>query len=358
MYKTDVSDYNTLKNQRDYSKILKKYESMKLKTEPTELQKYYQYLTYQQPILDELNYVSERMKNEDIRTKTNDFNFIEDLRKKREELMKVNSKKEQDAGIATLFEPKMRMEEPDITPTIITDLELAYIEPKTELKASGLFGDEDEGIYGPEFGEIDYEKEPLTEEDKVQRRKFVKAKKAQEKISAALLGKLKRDKFVQEEVEPRIKAASRLQESVREKQKNLKATKKERDELKKAKEAATKIQSAFRVKKAIGKASDIASEREIKKAADAASRLQAAVKGKLKRDKFVEEEPMRAATKIQKIYRGSSQREKMRLQNVEKDLTDALSLASTVADKARIEQEFAVKRGRGRPVGSKNKPKP
>jgi len=346
MYKTDVSDYNTLKNQRDYSKILKKYESMKLKTEPTELQKYYQYLTYQQPILDELNYVSERMKNEDIRTKTNDFNFIEDLRKKREELMKVNSKKEEDAGIATLFEPKMRMEEPDMTPTIITDLELAYIEPKTELKASGLFGDEDEGIYGPEFGEIDYEKEPLTEEDKEQRRKFVKAKKAQEKIGAALLGKLKRDRLIKEEVEPRIKAASRLQESVREKQKNLKATQKERDELKKAKEAATKIQSAFRVKK------------EIKKAADAASKLQAAVKRKPIRDKFVEEEPMRAATKIQKIFRGSSQREKMRLQNVEKDLTDALSLASTVADRARIEQEFSVKRGRGRPVGSKNKPKP
>ena len=238
MYKTDVSDYNTLKNQRDYSKILKKYESMKLKTEPTELQKYYQYLTYQQPILDELNYVSERMKNEDIRTKTNDFNFIEDLRKKREELMKVNSKKEEDAGIATLFEPEIRMEEPDMTPTIITDLELAYIdpEPKTEIKliekASGLFGDEDEGIYGPEFPIVD-ENEPLTEEEKEGRRKNIKAREAAQKIGVALLGKLKRDKFV-EAVAPTTKAA-------------------------------TTIQNAIRVKKAIDKTSTIAAAKEIER---------------------------------------------------------------------------------------------
>ena len=41
----DLSDYNSLKNQRNYSEIIKKYSSKKLKTEPTELQKYYEYLT-------------------------------------------------------------------------------------------------------------------------------------------------------------------------------------------------------------------------------------------------------------------------------------------------------------------------
>jgi hypothetical protein len=47
----DISDYNSLKNQKDISKMLNKYKK-KLPTQPTELQKYYQYMTYQQPILD------------------------------------------------------------------------------------------------------------------------------------------------------------------------------------------------------------------------------------------------------------------------------------------------------------------
>ena len=41
----NISDNNSLKKQRDYGKIVKKYETVKLKTEPNELQKYYQYLT-------------------------------------------------------------------------------------------------------------------------------------------------------------------------------------------------------------------------------------------------------------------------------------------------------------------------
>jgi hypothetical protein len=335
MYKTDVSDYNTLKNQRDYSKIFKKYESQKLKTEPTELQKYYQYLTYQQPILDELNYVSERMKNEDIRTKTNDFNFIEDLRKKREELMKVNSKKERDEGIATLFEPEIK-EEPDMTPTIITRLELENIEPR--IKASGLFDDEDAGIYDIDlFGDIDYEKEPLTEEEKVGRRKAVKANNAREKIAAAIKKRPERalaTKKAEEERDKFLKtkaAASRLLEGVREKQKNLKATEAERGELKKAKEAAVKIQKAARTKIETQKERD-----QLKKAKEAVVKIQRTAK----------------ATNLRKGIE-----ERIRLRNVEKDFTDALSSATTVADKEKIENEFAVKR-RGRPLGSKNKPKP
>jgi DNA/RNA endonuclease G (NUC1) len=86
----DISDYNSLKKQRNPSQIINKYKK-KLPTEPTELQKYYQYMTYQKPILDEANYVAERMRTEDINKEKSDFNFIEDLKIKREEEMKKKS---------------------------------------------------------------------------------------------------------------------------------------------------------------------------------------------------------------------------------------------------------------------------
>jgi len=114
-----LSDYSSLKNQQDYTKIIDKYAKNKLEIQPTELQKYYQYLTLQQPILDELNYVAERMRTEDIKTKTNDYNFIEELKNKREEeLQKIYKNSnlsilKNDLGFSD-----------DITPTIITDLEL------------------------------------------------------------------------------------------------------------------------------------------------------------------------------------------------------------------------------------------
>jgi hypothetical protein len=122
----DVSDYNSLKKQRNYGAIIKKYENEKLKTKPNELQKYYQYLTYQQPILDELNYVAERMRNEDIKTKTDDYNFIEDLKIKREGLMKKNSESEKDIARDTLFDKSSEIKNDDKTPAINTDVELEY----------------------------------------------------------------------------------------------------------------------------------------------------------------------------------------------------------------------------------------
>lgn len=121
----DLSDYNSLKKQRDYGARVKKYEKIKLKTEPTELQKYYQYLTYQQPILDEANYVAERMKNEDIKKQKDDFEFIEKLKKGREETLKGIANKEKDLTPILkneLFdEPQVIM---DMTPTINTGLEM------------------------------------------------------------------------------------------------------------------------------------------------------------------------------------------------------------------------------------------
>jgi hypothetical protein len=76
---------NSLKNQIDYSKITDKYAKVNpKKSEPTELQKYYTYLTETQPILDELNYVNERMKTEDVKKMKEDFIFLETLKKQRE----------------------------------------------------------------------------------------------------------------------------------------------------------------------------------------------------------------------------------------------------------------------------------
>jgi hypothetical protein len=151
----DISDYNSLKNQRDYGKTIKKYQSVKLQTEPTELQKYYQYQTYQQPILDELNYVAERMRTEDIKKKTEDFNFIEGLKIKREGFMKESSKKEEQKGMETLFDKSSLVKNDDMTPAINTDVEMEYpIEPQPQPKIisntpqiqtymNDLFGDGD-----------------------------------------------------------------------------------------------------------------------------------------------------------------------------------------------------------------------
>ena len=124
----NISDNNSLKKQRDYGKIVKKYETVKLKTEPNELQKYYQYQTYQQPILDELNYVAERMRTEDIKTKTDDYNFIEDLKIKREKLMKETATAKKEIGTETLFDEESIIKQEDMTPVIATDLEFEIID--------------------------------------------------------------------------------------------------------------------------------------------------------------------------------------------------------------------------------------
>lgn len=121
-----LSDYNSLKKQKNKSDITNKYINRNLKTKPTEIQKYYQYLTFQQPILDELNYVSERMRTEDIKTKTDDYNFIEDLKIKREKQMKENANREKDMNENknSLFDKESIIKQEDTTPIINTDVEM------------------------------------------------------------------------------------------------------------------------------------------------------------------------------------------------------------------------------------------
>jgi len=130
----DISDYNSLKKQRDAGAIVKKYSSKKMQTEPTELQKYYQYMTYQQPILDELNYVAERLRTEDIETQKKNFNFIEDLKINQEKKMKTLAEVNKEDIRNELFDDNSIRKQEDATPTITTDLELEYLQKPVENK--------------------------------------------------------------------------------------------------------------------------------------------------------------------------------------------------------------------------------
>ena len=208
----DISDYNSLKKQTNNGSIVKKYQSKKLETKPTELQKYYQYQTYQQPILDELNYVAERMRTEDIKKKTDDYEFTEKLKIKKEGLMKDLSKEEgKDIARETLFDASSTKKNDDMTPVINTDVEMEYPTepqpepisisntPQKEALMSDLFGEGD-SVLNDIFSIADTEpirerkfelKKPKTVEElaEIEAKKAAaaekKAAKAEKKVAAA-----------------------------------------------------------------------------------------------------------------------------------------------------------------------------
>ena len=208
----DISDYNSLKKQTNNGSIVKKYQSKKLETKPTELQKYYQYQTYQQPILDELNYVAERMRTEDIKKKTDDYEFTEKLKIKKEGLMKDLSKEEgKDIARETLFDASSTKKNDDMTPVINTDVEMEYPTepqpepisisntPQKEALMSDLFGEGD-SVLNDIFSIADTEpireekfilKKPKTPEElaEIEARKAAaaekRAAKAEKKVAAA-----------------------------------------------------------------------------------------------------------------------------------------------------------------------------
>jgi len=210
----DISDYNSLKKQRDPATIVKKYSSKKLQTEPTELQKYYQYMTYQQPILDELNYVAERLKTEDIETQKNNFNFIEDQKIEREKKMKELAGMNKENIRNELFDASSMKKQEDLTPTITTDLELEYLKPVNEIDnlIGSLFdGYEDNPPIKEEFFELSRTEEKVSKAKKKregrkkakeeQRQKKEEEKKEEEsiiKIENAILQKVKRDRAKKE----------------------------------------------------------------------------------------------------------------------------------------------------------------
>ena len=227
----DISDYNSLKKQVDKGKIVKKFQSVKLQTKPTELQKYYQYLTYQQPILDELNYVAERMRTEDIKKKTEDYEFTEKLKIKREELMKETSKKEgEDIAREELFDASSTKINDDITPVINTDVEMEYPTepqpkaitisntPETQALKFDLFGEGD-SVLNDIFSIVDTE--PFKEE----------------KFELSRETKKKKEKTPEQLAEIEAKKEARKQENEARKEENRQKRKAETKAKKEAKKA-------------------------------------------------------------------------------------------------------------------------
>jgi hypothetical protein len=74
------------------------------------------------------------MRTEDIKKKTDDYNFIEELKIKREGLMNETSKKEDKAGMETLFDKSSLIKNDDMTPVINTDVEMEYPKIDKEMK--------------------------------------------------------------------------------------------------------------------------------------------------------------------------------------------------------------------------------
>lgn len=111
-----ITDYSAPNNQIDKSKEIKKYQR-RLKPEPTEKQKFNEYLTYQQPILDELNYNTEKKRQKKEQRKEEDFIRTEELKDKREEQLKKK------ALMGKTPEIKQRLQEDlfDVKPVINKD---------------------------------------------------------------------------------------------------------------------------------------------------------------------------------------------------------------------------------------------
>jgi hypothetical protein len=270
----NISDTSIPMNIKDNGKIIKKYSSRKLKTIPNELQEYRGYLTNQQPILDEANYVASRRKDNKISKKEEDFNFIQDLKDKREQAKKNKQVEPSiinfgDANnvsdvLNELFPNK------DITPTIQSDLELANLVklPKGKKKISEELEVADRReIKQDLFGEIGGMINAPKTKAEVEEENAVK-------IENAILGKVKRNrakKEVQdlkkqndinkafEEARKEVEASNKIGGAILAKVKRNRAKKEVQDDINKAFEEASKeikkeqsvrtLQRAYRNKK-------------------------------------------------------------------------------------------------------------
>lgn len=303
----NISDTNIPMNIKDDGKIIRKY-SRKLKTIPTELQKYNEYLTKSKPILDEANYVASRRKDKKMKKKEEDFEFIEDLKDKRRQKQASAAEKRR-----------------DMTPLILTDLELTN--PKTDLFSTL------EGIF-PTASQTDIE--------------------ATKKIQGAIRGKLTREEKKQE-IEN--EAVSKIQGAIRGK---IAREGKRRNEIDKAFEEARKevekeqaiktLQGAIRRREIeplyqLGK--EVAKQT---KEEEAASKIEKAILGKVKRER---------AKKIQKGL--EEQIAKNEVNKYGGEILPESRLIKALKKKQEKNDFFEITRGapelvkRGRPVGSKNK---
>lgn len=179
-----LSDTNIPMNIKDDGKIIKKY-SRKLKTIPTELQKYNEYLTKSQPILDEANYVASRRKDKRTKKKEEDFEFIEDLKDKRRVKLASAAEKRIETKI-------------DKTPTILTDFELSQtnsniVSADLFSNLKGIFPTKDDAIKKLQAVARRTEIQPLYQLGK-EINKEQKEEKAASTIEKAILGKVKRER--------------------------------------------------------------------------------------------------------------------------------------------------------------------
>jgi hypothetical protein len=307
---------NSLMNQRNYGPIIKKYQSKKTKVIiPSELQKYNQYMTYQRSILDELNYVAEKLKNEDLKKKSDDYEYIEKIKSQREDIMKTRSKVEEQDLIESLFDPPI-IKIKDYTPTVKTNLEdeiLDVDDLKKEYKEAVKKGD----ILDDEAAVVKIQKITRGRKDRLEVADIKKGREVFKKASNAsnLIGAVIKRKSLS-------------------------------DDFQKVKNAADKISNVLKGK---------ISTTEFEKLKDATLKIGSAIKGKISNTDF--QKVKDAVVRIQKITRGSNTREQLRIANIDKDFEDKLSLATTVDERKIIEDEMIAKRKRGRPAGSKNKPK-
>jgi len=133
----DLSDYNYLKNQQDPVKKFNKYKRQ-LSKKPNEKQKYYAYLTYEQPILDELNYnemmqQKDKQLNEvkkDTKIFAEDKAIIEDIKKEANNEI-VNSLNDD------LFAGNNTLKEVEVNQPILYEKPSEYDKIKNELISKG-----------------------------------------------------------------------------------------------------------------------------------------------------------------------------------------------------------------------------
>lgn len=313
-----LSDTNIPMNIKDNEKIIRKYSSRKLKTEPNELQRYNEYLTKKKPTLDEANYVASRRKDKKTKKKEEDFEFIQELKDKRREKLASSAEK--------------RIVK-DITPTILTDAEIID-EMKLDTNNSNIIAPvgrpprkEEDDLFSTLEGIFPTMKPVNKPTDEIQQI----IKDVYEKI-------------------PKEKAAKKIQGAIREKlSRNAK-----KNEVDKAFEDARK---EVEKDQAIKQLQAVARRREIEplykkgkeiREEEAASKIEKAILGKVKR--------MRAG----KIQKGLE--EQIRKNEVNRDDGDIIpeSRLAKALKKKNLDL-FELTRGtpeivrRGRPVGSKNK---
>jgi hypothetical protein len=188
------------------------------------------------------------MKNEDINKQKEDFNFVEDLKIKREEEMKKQSELEKDMSNDIrneLFDISSTVKEEDPTPTIITDTELTIenIPPSAKIQLQYDLGFDNP--YYDNFSTTETENIPTAEVVKAKNRKIktpeelqmieekkaiAQAKKAQEK--AETKAKIEAKK-AQEKAEKEAKKAQEKAEKAQviEKKKQIRNPRKEKSQI-------------------------------------------------------------------------------------------------------------------------------